>query len=116
LIKAETFSGRTVAVFGLGRTGVTAALSLVAGGATVWAWDDNAQSRAAAKEQGVPIENLKKADWSKVDDFVLSPGVPHILPKPHWSAKFAKEAAVPVSIRAYAIASRECGRVPEPLA
>jgi UDP-N-acetylmuramoylalanine--D-glutamate ligase len=96
LIKAETFRGKTVAVFGLGRTGVSAALSLVAGGAEVWAWDDNRASREAAQQQGVPIKNLEKADWSKVDDFVLSPGVPHHLPKPHWSAELAKAAGVPI--------------------
>ena len=96
MIRAETFRGRTVAVFGLGRTGVSAALSLVAGGATVWAWDDNKDTRIAAKKLGVPLENLTRADWSQVDDFVLSPGVPHHLPKPHWSAKKAIEAGVPV--------------------
>lgn len=96
MIKADTFRGRTVAVFGLGRTGVSAALSLVAGGATVWAWDDNRETREAAQQKGVPLKNLKKVDWSQVDDFVLSPGVPHYLPKPHWSAKAAQAAGVPI--------------------
>jgi len=75
---------------------VTAALSLVAGGAEVLAWDDNADTRKTAKGVGVPIINLKKADWSEIDDFVLSPGVPHHLPKPHWSAKLAKAAGVQI--------------------
>jgi len=96
LIKAETFRGRKVAVFGLGRTGVTAALSLVAGGAEVLAWDDNRETRETAKSQGVPVQNLRKADWSEIDEFVLSPGVPHHLPKPHWSAKKAIAANVPI--------------------
>lgn len=96
MIKAETFRGQTVAVFGLGRTGITAALSLVAGGATVLAWDDNRETRESAQQQGVPISNLKKANWSEIDEFVLSPGVPHNLPKPHWSAKLAIAAEVPI--------------------
>ncbi|MEP3653584.1 MAG: UDP-N-acetylmuramoyl-L-alanine--D-glutamate ligase [Litorimonas sp.] len=96
MIKAETFRDQTVAVFGLGRTGVSAALSLVAGGATVLAWDDNRESREAAQQQGVPIKNLEKADWSQIDEFVLSPGVPHHLPQPHWSAELAKSAGVPI--------------------
>ena len=96
MIKAETFRGRKVAVFGLGRTGVTAALSLVAGGAEVLAWDDNRETRETAKSQGVPVQNLRKADWSEIDEFVLSPGVPHHLPKPHWSAKKAIAANVPI--------------------
>ena len=112
MIKAETFRGRTVAVFGLGRTGVTAALSLVAGGATVLAWDDNRDSREAAQQQGVPIKNLKKADWSKIDEFVLSPGVPHKLPKPHWSAEAATAAGVPI-ICDIEILAREVAAKPE---
>lgn len=96
MIKADTFRDRTVAVFGLGRTGVSAALSLVAGGATVWAWDDNRETREAAQQKGVPLKSLKKVDWSEVDDLVLSPGVPHHLPKPHWSATAANAAGVPI--------------------
>jgi len=96
MIKAETFENHIVAVFGLGRTGVSAALSLVAGGATVWAWDDNEGSRKAAADKGVPLKDLKTADWSEVDEFVLSPGVPHYLPQPHWSAAMASEAKVPI--------------------
>lgn len=89
---------------------MSAALSLTAGGATVWAWDDNAESRKAAEAQGVTLKNLKKADWSKVNEFVLSPGVPHHLPKPHWSAVKAKAANVPIicdiEILAREVASR----------
>jgi UDP-N-acetylmuramoylalanine--D-glutamate ligase len=112
LINADTFRGRTVAVFGLGRTGVSAALSLVAGGATVWAWDDDKDTRISAEKQGVPIENLMRADWSKVDEFVLSPGVPHKLPKPHWSAKRAKAEGVPI-ICDIEILAREVAAKPE---
>ncbi len=112
MIEAETFRGKTVAVFGLGRTGVTAALSLVAGGAEVLAWDDNRASREAAQQQGVPIKNLEKADWSQIDDFVLSPGVPHHLPQPHWSAKLAKDAGVPI-ICDIEILAREVAAKPE---
>ena len=96
MIKAETFKNHIVAVFGLGRTGVSAALSLVAGGATVWAWDDNEASRTAAAQKGVPLKDLKTADWSQVNEFVLSPGVPHYLPKAHWSAELARSAKVPI--------------------
>jgi len=105
-------SGRTVAVFGLGRTGVTAALSLVAGGADVFAWDDNPDSREAAQSKGVPIKNLREIDWSQVDDFVLSPGVPHHLPKPHWTAELANAAGVPI-ICDIEILAREVAAKPE---
>lgn len=112
MIKATTFHGRTVAVFGLGRTGVSAALSLQAGGATVWAWDDNAATRKAAEEQGVNLRDLSTVDWAAVDDFVLSPGVPHILPKPHPTALAATKAGVPI-ICDIEILAREINARPE---
>lgn len=96
MIEANTFRGRTVAVFGLGRTGITAALSLAAGGAIVWAWDDNRETREAAQQQGVPLKDLRKIEWEDVDEFVLSPGVPHHLPEPHWTASAASAADVPI--------------------
>jgi len=96
MIKAATFEGQRVAVFGLGRTGITAALSLAKGGAEVWAWDDNEVARDAAAKQGVNLKNLEKADWLKFEALVLSPGVPDKLPKAHWSAKEAKAAKVPI--------------------
>lgn len=96
MIKAHTFVGKTIAVFGLGRTGNTAALSLQAGGANVLAWDDNDKARLTAAEQGVNIVDLKEADWTKIDELVLSPGVPDTLPSAHWSAKKAKDHNVPI--------------------
>lgn len=96
MIKAGTFKNKHVAVFGLGRTGITAALSLKAGGAVVYAWDDNAETVKRAKEQGVPVSDLSKVDWNEMDELVLSPGVPDKLPEPHWTAILAREANVPI--------------------
>ncbi|NNE58646.1 MAG: UDP-N-acetylmuramoyl-L-alanine--D-glutamate ligase [Hellea sp.] len=96
MIKAGTFKGKTIAVFGLGRTGITAALSLQAGGATVLAWDDNAETTEQAKAAGVNIGDLTKADWNDIDELVLSPGVPDKLPEPHWTAEKASAHKVPI--------------------
>jgi len=112
MIKAKTFQGQTLAVFGLGRTGITAALSLAKGGADVWAWDDNEGARDAAAKQGVSLKDLKKADWSEFEALVLSPGVPDKLPKAHWSAKKAKAAKVPI-ICDIEIFAREVAARPE---
>jgi len=96
MIKARTFAGQRLAVFGLGRTGITAALSLKAGGAHVYAWDDREVAREHAKAQGVPLTDLTTQDWSAFDALVLSPGVPDKLPKPHWTAKRAKSNNIPI--------------------
>lgn len=113
MIEAGTFKGKTIAVFGLGRSGITAALSLQKGGAEVLAWDDNAHSRKAAKEAGVTIKNLKTTSWKTIDELVLSPGVPHELPKAHWSAHKAKAAGVPIICDIEIFAREVMARAPE---
>jgi len=112
MIKAVTFQGQTLAVFGLGRTGITAALSLAKGGADVWAWDDNEAAREAAKAQGVSVKDLNEATWSEFEAMVLSPGVADTLPKAHWTAEKAKAAGVPI-ICDIEIFAREVAALPE---
>ena len=96
MIKAASFKGQDVAVFGLGRTGLTAAKSLAAGGAKVHAWDDRQEARDAAEAEGINLTNLMNVGWDEFSALVLSPGVPHHLPKPHWSAQRAQAADVPI--------------------
>jgi len=112
MIEAKTFNGQTLAVFGLGRTGITAALSLARGGASVWAWDDNEKARKTAEERGVTLKDLSNIDWTECDALVLSPGVPDTLPKAHWTAKQAKDANVPI-ICDIEIFAREVAARPE---
>jgi len=112
MIRARTFKGKTIAVFGLGRTGITAALSLQAGGASVAAWDDREAARQHAAQTGVTLRDLTTADWDEFDELVLSPGVPDTLPKPHWSAERAKQANVPI-ICDIEIFAREVAAAPE---
>ena len=47
MIRIPHDSGRPVAVLGLGKSGLTAARTLAASGAEVWAWDDDAAKRSA---------------------------------------------------------------------
>ncbi len=96
MIRATTFAGKTVAVFGLGGSGTVAVRSLLAGGATVAAWDDNEAGRAAAAKAGVPVVDLTAADWSQFSSLVLAPGVPLTHPEPHWTVKKANAAGVEI--------------------
>jgi UDP-N-acetylmuramoylalanine--D-glutamate ligase len=96
MIPVRGFQGRRVAVFGLGRTGLTAARALVAGGAKPVLWDDNTESVKAAREQGFDVEDLSTADWSDVAALLLSPGVPLHHPEPHWVVRKAREAGVEI--------------------
>jgi UDP-N-acetylmuramoylalanine--D-glutamate ligase len=96
MIPATSFAGKQVAVFGLGESGRATSASLVAGGATVAAWDDSEDSVAAARAGGLPIVDLRKADWKKFAALVLAPGVPLTHPSPHWTVVAARSAGVEV--------------------
>jgi len=96
MIPVTTFKGKSVALFGLGGSGLATALALAAGGADVTAWDDNPASVENASAAGVKTGDLRALDWSALDALVLSPGVPLTHPKPHWSADLARAAGVEV--------------------
>ncbi len=96
MIPVPGFEGRRVAVFGLGRSGITAARALQAGGAIPILWDDGVSGRMQAQAEGFTVEDLTTADWSVFAALVLSPGAPLTHPKPHWSVDKAREAGVPV--------------------
>jgi UDP-N-acetylmuramoylalanine--D-glutamate ligase len=96
MIPVRGFEGKTVAVFGLARTGLTAARALMAGGARVALWDDKEASREAAAEEGFELTDLTTADWSQFAAVMLSPGVPLTHPKPHWTVEKARSAGVEI--------------------
>ena len=97
MIPVTTFARKTVAVFGLGGSGLVTAKALALGGATVAAWDDGEAARAAAGKDGVRLEDLSKVDdWRRFAALVLAPGVPLTHPEPHWTVKAAQAAKVPV--------------------
>ena len=96
MIRATTFKGKTVAVFGLGASGNATVASLLAGGATVAAWDDSEAGRLAAEKAGVPLVDLTEADWSQFSSLVLAPGVPLTHPEPHWVVLKARQAGVEI--------------------
>jgi UDP-N-acetylmuramoylalanine--D-glutamate ligase len=96
VIQVTAFAGKKVAVFGLGGSGLVSASALLAGGADVVAFDDNAESVAKAHAAGIPIADLRHADWSKIAALVLAPGVPLTHPAPHWTVELARQAGVAV--------------------
>ena len=96
MIRARGFEGREVAVFGLGRSGLTAARALKAGGATPILWDDSVSGRMQAEAEGFRVEDLAEADWNRFAALMLAPGVPLTHPRPHWTVVKAREAGVEV--------------------
>lgn len=90
---AGIFHGKRFAVVGLGKNGLPAAEALSAMGAQVVAWDDKEAARAGAT--GFEVRNPAEGAFD-FDALVLSPGIPHRLPKPHPAAERAIASGVPI--------------------
>jgi UDP-N-acetylmuramoylalanine--D-glutamate ligase len=86
------YRGRTVAVFGLGTSGLATCAALKEGGATIVAFDDKPNKVAEAQDKGVATGNLREANWKNFAALVLAPGVPLTHPEPHWVVKIARKA------------------------
>jgi UDP-N-acetylmuramoylalanine--D-glutamate ligase len=97
MIPVQGVEGQKIAVLGLGRSGLSAARALRAGGADVAAWDDGAKGREAAEAEGFVLADLTRP--GALDDcamLITSPGIPHLYPAPHRAIAAAYEAGVPV--------------------
>jgi len=97
MIPVRGVDGLRIAVLGLGRSGLSAARALTAGGATALCWDDSPEARQKAKDDGHILHDMSRREaWEDVASLVVSPGIPHLYPEPNkWIAR-ASEAGVPV--------------------
>jgi UDP-N-acetylmuramoylalanine--D-glutamate ligase len=96
MLAVPSMHDRTVAVLGLGRSGLSVCRALAESGARVWAWDDAYERRAGAAAAGTPIVDLALCNWARVDRLVLSPGIAHRYPRPHRVVRLARDAGVEV--------------------
>lgn len=77
MIDLSGFRGQKIAVMGLGKTGLSAALSLMQSGVGVWAWDDTEASRIHAESLGILVVDLTMAPFHDLSFIIWSPGIPH---------------------------------------
>lgn len=96
MIPVTCFAGKRAAVFGLGRSGLATVEALLAGGASVLAWDDSEAARAELSDSTAEIRDLRDVDFSSLDALVLAPGVPLTHPEPHWTVGKAQDAGVEI--------------------
>jgi UDP-N-acetylmuramoylalanine--D-glutamate ligase len=94
MIPSRAFANRTVAIFGLARTGLGAVRALVAGGTRVIAWDDNSNARDLGGQEGAELMPWREWPWETIAALILSPGVPLTHPKPHGVVEHANRAKV----------------------
>jgi UDP-N-acetylmuramoylalanine--D-glutamate ligase len=84
MIPVRGMKGQKVAVLGLGRSGLSSAVALRAGGAVPLCWDDDPVARQKAEAAGFAVTDLSREKaWEGVSTLILSPGIPHLYPEPH---------------------------------
>ena len=96
MIDLSFLKGKSIAVMGLGASGLAAARALIKGGVSVLAWDDNAEARRYARDSEIPLSDLNTADFDAIDALVLAPGIPHTHPAAHPVAACAKAAGTEI--------------------
>ena len=98
MIPVSTFAAQTIALFGLGGSGLSTARALLAGGALLTSWDDSVAAREKAEAEGLgeSLFDLRQSDWSRFSALVLAPGVPLTHPEPHWTVVMAQQAGLEV--------------------
>ena len=90
MIVSKAFLGQAAGVFGLARSGISAARALSDGGARVFGWDDKDSARAAAAKENVSLQVWERWPWSEIKALVLSPGIPLTHPEPHPIVRHAR--------------------------
>ena len=97
MIPVSGVEGRKLAVLGLGRSGLSAARALKAGGAHPLCWDDNPAARETAREDGLDIVDLMRPGaLEQAVSLIVSPGIAHLYPQPNKVVAAALEAGLPV--------------------
>ena len=99
MITLTLYKNKSIGVFGLGKAGLATLDALIAGGAQVYAWDDSADSCAAAKVRfgdAVNIIDFKQWEWKNLAYLVVAPGVPLTHPAPHPVVAMAKQNTVQI--------------------
>ena len=96
MFAATSFKNKSIAIFGLARSGISCAQAMIAGGAKVYAWDDSEPAVEKAEAEGIAITNLHTVDFKTLDSLILSPGVPLTHPEPHWTVVKAKAAGIEI--------------------
>jgi UDP-N-acetylmuramoylalanine--D-glutamate ligase len=97
MIPVQGLTGARVAILGLGRSGLSAARALVAGGAVPVCWDDNPAAREKAQAEGFEcLDLLKSGAFDDVARLIVSPGIPHLYPVPNPVIVAAQDAGVAV--------------------
>lgn len=96
MIVSPQFQDKSYVVVGLGKSGLSAAQTLLQSGAQIQAWDDGSLARQEAQDMGIPLTPLDDLRWDEVDYLVLAPGIPLTHPTPHPAVVHAQARHIPI--------------------
>ncbi|MFP4097435.1 MAG: UDP-N-acetylmuramoyl-L-alanine--D-glutamate ligase [Alphaproteobacteria bacterium] len=94
---SKTLEGKSVLIYGMGKTGKPLVQALNKAGVKLVIGDDNPQSLKEFDEhQNIQRLNIETQDFSELAFLVLSPGVPLTHPKPHKVVEKARQSALEI--------------------
>ena len=97
MLNLRNFRNKKVGVLGLGKTGLSVVNALEQAGALLTCWDDDKEKRVNLGVNGVTVEDLKNKNLLReLDLLIVSPGIPHLYPKPHAVVSLAYELNIRV--------------------
>lgn len=96
MIPVPGVKNKKFGVFGLGLSGLATCEALIASGAEVFSFDENAQAREKTADTEYRCEHPKEWPWKDLEAVIVSPGVPLSHPKPHAIVRKAHQEKVPV--------------------
>ncbi len=97
MLNLKNLRNKKVGVLGLGKTGLSVVRALEQVGALLTCWDDDKEKRLNLGVNGVTVEDLKNKNLLReLDLLIVSPGIPHLYPKPHAVVSLAYELNIKV--------------------
>ena len=94
MIIPHHMTGKTVAILGCGRSGISACDALLMAGAACYIHDDQMVPDHVPAD--AIISTPDQWPWDNLDALVMSPGIPTLYPAPHPAAKQARARHIPI--------------------
>ncbi|MDC3107747.1 UDP-N-acetylmuramoyl-L-alanine--D-glutamate ligase [Paracoccaceae bacterium] len=97
MLNIQNLRNKKVGILGLGKTGLSVIRAIQQAGALLTCWDDDIEKRVNIGVEGVTVKDLKNRNiLRELDLLIVSPGIPHLYPKPHEVVSLAYELNIKV--------------------
>jgi UDP-N-acetylmuramoylalanine--D-glutamate ligase len=99
MIKLQNYNNKNIAVFGLGKAGMSTVRALSESGANIFVWDDGDKAREKLFLEKLPnviIQEPSTYKWDEISALIFSPGIPLTHPAPHPIVSIAKATNCPI--------------------